>query len=348
MEIIFKARELAERGQDFVLATVVGVRGSAPRDSGARMIICRDGSTFGTIGGGALEHYVCEHSADVFKNGSKLFMAVSLDGNKGQVDMTCGGIVELFIQYIDSSRAVYGEVYQAILDVRGQVRPAWLVTGVELGNDTLCLITNNGDFIGNIDSIEITELLWSINTINTTSILKDLQLMVEPIAEQGTAYIFGAGHIAGSLVPLLNTLGFKTVVIDDRHEYANTNRFAASQIIVADMDEVFEQLVLDKESYIVIITRGHTHDRVVLGQALQRPAAYIGMIGSKRKRETIYNALLEQGFSREDLNRVYSPIGLPIQAESPEEIAVSIAAELIQVRAGFRSTLKSSSCPEPA
>lgn len=348
MDIISKARELVESGEDFVMATVVGVKGSTPRDSGAHMIICPDGSTFGTIGGGALEHFVCEHSADVFKNRSKLFLAVSLDGNKGQVDMTCGGIVELFIQYIDSSQAVYEEVYQAASEFKDQGRPAWLVTGVGAGNNTLCLITNNGDFVGNINSIDITELLWLIKTIDSTSILKDLQLMVEPIAEMGTAYIFGAGHIAGSLVPLLNTVGFKTVVIDDRHEYANTDRFVASEIIVADMNEVFHQLVLDKESYIVIITRGHAHDKVVLAQALRRPAAYIGMIGSKRKRETVYNTLIGEGYTSAELQRVHSPIGLPIQAESPEEIAISIAAEMIQVRAGLRSSLKSSNCPEPA
>lgn len=346
MDVIVKARELFGSGEDFVLATVVGIQGSTPRDTGAHMIICSDGSTFGTIGGGALEKYVCEQSADVIKNKSKLILTISLDGNKGQVDMACGGLVELFIQYIDSNQAVYGEVYRALLDIRGQGRQAWLVTGVEMGNSTLCLITNNEDFIGNINFIESPELLRRVKPINSTLILNDLQLMVEPVAETGTAYIFGAGHIAYFLVPLLNTVGFKTVVIDDRYEYANNERFTASHIVVADMDQIFNQLVLDSENYIVIITRGHTHDKVVLAQALRRQAAYIGMIGSNRKRKMIYNALSQEGYTSEDLQRVHSPIGLPIQAETPEEIAVSIAAEMIKVRAELRLLVKSSRCPE--
>jgi xanthine dehydrogenase accessory factor len=127
---------------------------------------------------------------------------------------------------------------------------------------------------------------------------------------------------------------FRTVVLDDRTEFANIERFpAADEIKVpAALSEAFTDLDIDRDSYIVIVTRGHRHDRTVLEQALRREAVYIGMIGSKGKRDAVYKALLDEGFTRADLERVHSPIGLEIGGDTPEEIAVSIVAELIKER----------------
>jgi len=129
---------------------------------------------------------------------------------------------------------------------------------------------------------------------------------------------------------------FKTVVLDDREEFARKERFPAVDgiIVLASFEQAFTNLDIDKDSYIVIVTRGHAHDKTVLAQALNTGAGYIGMIGSKSKRNAIYKALKEEGFTDKDIARVFSPIGLEILAETPEEIAVSITAELIKVRAG--------------
>ncbi|HWP96639.1 MAG TPA: XdhC family protein, partial [Syntrophomonadaceae bacterium] len=135
----------------------------------------------------------------------------------------------------------------------------------------------------------------------------------------------------------LNMVEFATVVVDDRVEYANIERFTtADQIIVSDFTSVFNELDIDEQSYIIIITRGHMHDQQVLAQALRSKVAYIGMIGSHSKRDSIYRSLMNEGFSSGDLQQVYSPIGLSIGADTPEEIAISITAELIKVRAGRR------------
>ena len=343
-DVINKVLDLLEKRESFVLATVVGVRGSAPRDSGAHMVVQGEGNIYGTIGGGPLESLVIEESKEVLIDKSKRLLTVNLVAEKNQVDMTCGGQVDLLINNIDADQVFNLELYQSIKDCLDKGQRAWLVTSLKPGYN-ISLVKQDADCIGDI-IVDSHTLLQRIKSIISTTVLSDLHLLVEPISDAGTAYVFGAGHIGVSLVPLLKMVGFRTVIIDDRSDYANTERFPdADYIISADMGEVFYQLEVDNRSYVVIITRGHAHDKEVLAQALRKPAAYIGMIGSKRKRETIYNSLLEEGYSRDDLERVHSPIGLPIQAESPEEIAVSITAEMIQVRAGLGSG-KSSKCPE--
>jgi len=129
-------------------------------------------------------------------------------------------------------------------------------------------------------------------------------------------------------------VGFPVVVVDDREEFADAGQFPeAREVRCMPFGGVMARLPVDVHAFVVIVTRGHLYDKEVLGQALRTEARYIGMIGSRRKRDLIYKRLLEEGFTEEDLARVHSPIGLDIGAETPEEIAVSIVAELIDVRA---------------
>jgi xanthine dehydrogenase accessory factor len=130
---------------------------------------------------------------------------------------------------------------------------------------------------------------------------------------------------------------FRVVVVDDRTEFANRQRFGCAEEILVppSFEKVIESLAIDRNCYLVIVTRGHLHDRSVLAQALKTDAVYIGMIGSQRKRDAIYASLAKDGYQPSDLNRVHSPIGLTIAAETPAEIAVSIVAELIAVRASL-------------
>ncbi|MBW2204408.1 MAG: XdhC family protein [Deltaproteobacteria bacterium] len=165
-------------------------------------------------------------------------------------------------------------------------------------------------------------------------------ILMEPISSHQTVIVFGGGHISVNLVPMLTMVDFRVVVVDDRAEFANEKRFPrADQIVVADYGKSFDQLEFTPETYCVIVTRGHIHDKTVIENVLTRPTRYVGMIGSRRKRDMVYDALMKQGFSPEQLKSVYSPIGLDIGAETAEEIAISIAAELIQIRAqGLRRT----------
>jgi xanthine dehydrogenase accessory factor len=149
-----------------------------------------------------------------------------------------------------------------------------------------------------------------------------------------TLYCFGGGHVAVPTAHLAALVGFRLVVIDDRPDYANKERFpeADKVLVIKDFSRAFDGLEIDRDSYIVIVTRGHQYDRAVLEQALKTNAGYIGMISSRRKREAIYEYLMAHGVSKGQLEQVHSPIGIDIGGETPEEIAVSIAAELIKVR----------------
>jgi xanthine dehydrogenase accessory factor len=163
----------------------------------------------------------------------------------------------------------------------------------------------------------------------------DLEVFIEPILTTPTIYIFGGGHISLSLAQIGKLIGFEIAVIDDRAEYANTKRFPEAEMVLAeDFSKAFSKLKIDKTSYIVIVTRGHQNDELVLEWAVSTPAKYIGMIGSKTKVKATYDHLLAKGVSKEALDRVHSPIGVAIGAQTPEEIAVSILAEIIKVRRG--------------
>ena len=163
------------------------------------------------------------------------------------------------------------------------------------------------------------------------------RFFIEPTFVPGTVFLFGAGHVSQQVAEVAALVKFRTVVLDDREEFANPQRFPkADQIIVLlSFEQAFAGLEIDSDSYVVIVTRGHLHDKTVLEQALRTKAGYIGMIGSRRKRDMLYQTLLSEGFTQEDIDRVHCPIGLNIGGETPEEIAVSIVAELIKARSGI-------------
>jgi len=160
-----------------------------------------------------------------------------------------------------------------------------------------------------------------------------LEIFIEPVLPPAVLYLFGAGHVAFELYKAARNAGFDVVVTDDREAYANPERFPdARQVIAEDFDRALAGLAPVESSYIVIVTRGHHDDMRVLRWAVQTPAQYIGMIGSKRKAITIFRELTAEGLKPELFDRVYSPVGLDIGAVTPEEIAVSIMAEIIAVR----------------
>ncbi|HWQ77660.1 MAG TPA: XdhC/CoxI family protein [Anaerovoracaceae bacterium] len=150
------------------------------------------------------------------------------------------------------------------------------------------------------------------------------------------AFIFGAGHVGKAVEPILRSVNFTTTVIDDRAEFANRESFPEADgiVVIGSFKDAWQGMETDENSYVVIVTRGHSGDYDVLKQTLSRETAYIGMMGSRKKVAEIFRVLREEGFSQEDLDRVYTPIGTNIFAETPEEIAVSIAGEMIMVRAG--------------
>jgi xanthine dehydrogenase accessory factor len=160
-----------------------------------------------------------------------------------------------------------------------------------------------------------------------------LDVFVEPVLPIPHAFIFGAGHISKALSKVATLAGFSTVIVDNRDTFANRERFPeAVAVHAAEYEEVFPQLGINETSYLIIVTRGHRDDMRVLQQAIATPARYISMIGSKRKVINVIRELEKQGISREAFERIHAPMGLDIGAISPEEIAVSVVAEMIAVR----------------
>lgn len=338
IHLLKETAQLLDNGENIVVVTLFDKTGSAPRTVGAKMIVRSDGSIYGTIGGGLLEAQAMQLAQEAFRRRAPLLKSFDLTGEDvASMDMICGGTGELLIDYIEASesnRMVYGEAWAA----ETKREKAWLITALSTGNDRQqCLVKQNGELVGVFycEADLRNEIVRGPGKLSIhAEVLEGQRYLIEAVRPQKTVYIFGAGHVSQKIAALSATVGFRTVVIDDRREYANKGRFPdASEIVLIPS---FRELLcqgIDEDSFLVIVTRGHLHDKTVLEQCLKTKAAYIGMIGSRRKRDKIFAALSEQGFTAADLKRVYSPIGTDILAETPEELAVSIVGELIRVRA---------------
>jgi xanthine dehydrogenase accessory factor len=159
-----------------------------------------------------------------------------------------------------------------------------------------------------------------------------MEVYIEPILPSPMLYIFGAGHVGQAVAEITCKVGFKIVAVDDRIKYANSERFPGCEVVVGDWEAVFERLPINESSYVLITTRGHQHDLLCLRLALRTPARYIALLGSRRKTRLLLETLCKEGFKEAEFQRVYSPAGIEIGSETPEEIAVSIAAELIAIK----------------
>lgn len=330
--------------ESVVAVTIFNKSGSAPRDAGAKMMVRSDGSITGTIGGGKLEGEAIRLSAEVFKTKTPAAVAFNLSGaDASDMNMICGGSGEFLIDYINAGDPVNLELYNSIIDVINMRSKAWLITGIGTGDHNKgekqqCLVKQDHTIVGKFesDAVFLTKLIQGPARISIHSeVQNDRRILVEPVINPSTVYIFGAGHVSRQIAPVAELVGFRTVVIDDRAEYANSSRFPSSEIVLLkSFDDPLPDFTFDEGSYLVIVTRGHLYDKTVLQQIIRKPVPYIGMIGSRSKRDTLYRNLSKEfGYGDEDFARVHSPIGLDIKAESPEEIAVSIVAELIQERA---------------
>ncbi len=340
-EIIQTADELARKHEDFALATVISRDGSAPRGPGAKMLIRKNGDITGTIGGGLIEAEVIKNGINCIGNRVSVIKTYVLSGEKAAgLDMTCGGEARVLIQYIDASNPETGMLFgSASKGIKGNGKI--LVTDVRLlKNETvdvsMRLHEEGGSCVPEANYSLLREALQS--AAQYKCIFSDNNIyIIEALSNQHCVYICGGGHVGLKTAETASLAGFDTVIIDDRQEFANRERFPyARDVKVAEnFNNVFDEYRIDGRSYIVILTRGHSYDQEVLKQALQTNAFYIGMIGSRGKIGKIYDNLKAEGVDEAALLNVAAPIGLPIGAETPAEIAVSIVAQLIQKKAGI-------------
>jgi xanthine dehydrogenase accessory factor len=250
MDIFEEITVLKKSGVRAMLTTVIESMGSAPGKPGARMIVKADGSTVGTIGGGAVEKKITEEALKCIEGGETKVIQYKLE----DLGMACGGGMSIFL---------------------------------------------------------------------------------EPLISAPDLIVFGAGHIGSALSKIGSLLGFTTTVVDSRQEFANRDRLPwVDRVVAEEYQKALQHLSFTDNSYLVILTHRHANDFEILEFCIKKPVNYLGMIGSRKKVATAFQQLREKGISEESIKRVYAPIGISIGAQTPEEIAVAIAAQLIAVRSG--------------
>ena len=300
-----------EKGHDAVLATIIWDDGSAPRGKGSQMLVGQDGLLAGTIGGGAVEGQAIAISQEMLADGTDSRtreFRLRRDGSAQSTGMVCGGDVTVYFRRIPMTENAWDTLAAEVLRWVRQRQQGWLVQPLD---GAMPYLTGE----------------------NTDK--ENCFTMPLPVRER--AIIFGGGHIARALVPLLCTVGFRPVVFDDRPQFAAAERFPqADQVICGDFTRISDYLTVGPEDYVVIMTNGHEYDFQAQVQVLRGETAYVGVIGSRKKTAFVNQRLREAGISEEAIAFVHTPVGTAIKAVTPEEIAVSITGEMILVRATRR------------
>lgn len=327
IELIQSLWTQVSQNEPAMLVSVVSSSGSAPRHAGAQMTVCNEGRLKGTISGGQLEQEAIERAKVYLRDRKSALEEHDLAGD----GMICGGDVELLYTYIEPTSMTLDILEQMKLCIEAH-SPGWMILPLEGG---FGYMPAKGDCKGlsfNPDEHAIRNMDTGLQNIG------GLSCYVISLTSLTHVYIFGGGHLACELVPLLFHLGFPCVVTDDRPDYSSRDRFPEAQNVhTYSFDSLSGKFDISDRDFIVVLTHGHEGDYEVEKFALDTSAAFIGIVGSKRKSAALRQRLLDEGYSAHSLDRVHSPIGIPIGSETPAEIAVSIAAQLIEQRARLRS-----------
>jgi xanthine dehydrogenase accessory factor len=320
------------------LAIPLWSSGSVPMRSQSRLLLRDDGTAAGTIGGGLLEAQVLAAAREVISGDEARVLEFDLAGDEAaRSGMICGGQCAVLVAPIapERDRDVFAAAAQAEAD--GQ-RAALITVLPGAGPAPVLALSSEGRLIGSSGDPAVDGALRHaarecLEQEEPRLIEEPVRAHIDIVAPRPVVFVFGGGHIGAVLAHLAALVGFRVVVTDDREEFANRDRFPhADEVLAVPVPEFFARHPIGEHAYLVAVTRGHANDEEVLVFALRTPARYIGMIGSKRKVAAIFARLREQGFTDADLARVHAPIGLAIGADTVEEIAVSIIAELIEVR----------------
>ena len=327
MDRIFaKLLYMMEKELDTMLVTIIADRGSAPRGAGSQMLVGSEGRILGSIGGGAVEGKADAMARQLLREQRSCCHLFQLhEAAKENIGMVCGGDVQVLFQYIPGTSAAWQTLAGKLLEMTSAREPGWLA--LKTDGSAPSLLDGSGETVlGDPVSGQLTPEGWKPEQS------QDIFCLPLPIGER--AIIFGGGHCAQALAPLLHTVGFRVTVFEEREEYGCRENFpTAEHIILGDYTNIGAHLQFTSEDYIVIMTNGHSFDLEVQDQVLRGEFAYVGVIGSRKKTAAVNQKLRERGISEEAISRVHTPSGTPIKAVTPEEIGISIAGELIYTRA---------------
>lgn len=357
-DVIGAVAALRESTEPAVLTSLVGSSGSIPMSVRAKMLVHSDGRVLGTIGGGCLEAEILAVAGDVLRTGVAQTTSYTMtEKQAGEHGLNCGGTVRIYSERID--RAV-AEIYALIEQACSVRQSCVLATRLDIHPDTHSGEAGHALFDGGTlragtlgAEADRAAASWAQDALASEQPqlyqlagVDAAEVFVEPYAPPPLLYVFGGGHVGGQIAALAHNVGFYVVVVDDRPYFANAERHPhADECIADDVEAVFARIPVDTQTYIIAATRGHMHDEIVVEHAIGTNARYIGMLGSERKKLILWDRIQARGGSRERLDGIYAPVGLNVGADTPEEIAVSVVAELIGVRRGPRRAWKT---PRPS
>ena len=332
-EFVREILHALEAGQPVELVSVVRASGSTPRGAGAMMAVFSDGRAAGTVGGGSAEFEAQRYALELLKTGGEdLRQFRFVQGEAASLGMVCGGDVEVQFQYLSPKNEAAISILREIREACARSADLWLLRRIRDGR-----VTAMGT-AGRQGTQHLETPPAHLETLLGNRAVYDGEWFAVPVVKAGRTYIFGGGHVSQALVPVLAAVDFRPVVYDDRREFADPALFpGAEQVLCGSFLELSEHLTVTPDDYVVVMTRGHQADYEVLTQVLRSGAKYLGCIGSRKKLALCRDKLLSDGFTQEEYARLHAPIGLSIGAETPAEIAVAVAAEMIAVRAGLDS-----------
>ncbi|MEE2659094.1 MAG: XdhC family protein [Candidatus Latescibacterota bacterium] len=359
-DIIVQLADLRARGTACALASLVESSGSIPMSDRAKMVIPAEGQVLGTIGGGCLEAEILAVGHEVLERGTPRSTRYTMtEQQAGEYGLNCGGTVHIFTELVDPrshAEADPPDVFSAIAAAKETREACALATrlgGDGSAGDVSRLLFVGGRRIGGLASSDALEAVvadvlqqerprlmlmsadGSVRDCHRSDALSDSdqQIFLEPFAPPPMLYVFGGGHVGGPICDLAAHVGFHVVVVDDRPMFASRERHPrANDCLIEEIETAFQRIPVDHQTYIIAASRGHQHDEVIIEQAIRTPVRYIGMLGSERKKLVLWKRIIERGGDPQRLEEVYAPIGANIGADNPEEIAVAVLAELIQVR----------------
>ena len=341
MNTIFeKMLEEIKKQHDLVLVTIIAQKGSSPRGLGAQMLADENGRICGSVGGGAVEHQCLELALECLKKKESVRRDFTLrHGSENDIGMVCGGDVTAWLQFVDGPCLEWQTLCETLLARLWEYKAGWLALNMD--GAIPGLLNEKGEPLCGYCSSGIPQL-------KEGEYFDSEKCFFMPLEIRDRAVIFGGGHCAQALVPFLSKVGFRVTVMDNRPDLAVRELFPdAEAVICGDYDRISDHITLRPSDYVVIMTNGHDHDLTVQLQVLRQPVAYVGVIGSRSKKAYIQKKLCEAGIPEEVIESVHSPIGTPIKAVTPEEIAISITGEMIYERALLREAhgVRPHGCP---
>ena len=350
MESVFKAavEELDDHKQ-MVVATVVRTSGSTPQKSGAKLLVRDDGSGVGTLGGGCVEGDIWFAAQELLKRGGDAELRdYQLNEELAAQDgLVCGGTMYFLIDpvretdpyrdFADQAVQAYaGGAPMAIVNITAASERARVRVGAKM------LVRENGTTEGSLNDANLEALtiakardLMAMGKNDYLYFDDGIECYIEAYTTPPTLVLIGGGHVSKAIAPIAKSVGFRIFVFDDREQFANPERFPEADLtMVGDYRDGFDKMPVNKNSFVVIATRGHQFDDPAVSGALRTPASYIGLLGSKRKTILIFEELIRNGFDADVLRRINAPIGLDIGGRTPEEIALSVMSEIVAFRLG--------------